>query len=181
MIKFKIHIIIIFLSLCLIYSCTKVRESAGVTRKSPDEFQVIENPPLVIPPNFSLVSPGQLQEKTIDDIETNLAEEILFGLREKNSPLENQLSTMNQILLKTDAINVSDTIRDEIDENFSKEIKKENFFQNEWENEIEVLNAVEESKRIREKIFNNESIVDDDIPIKKEKVKNKKKKRFIFF
>ena len=181
MIKFKIHIIIVFLSLCLIYSCTKVRESAGVSRKSPDEFQVIENPPLVIPPNFSLVSPGQLQEKTIDDIETNLAEEILFGLGEKNSPLENQLSTMNQILLKTDAMNVSNTIRDEIDENFSNEIKKENFFQNEWENEIEVLNAVEESKRIREKIFNNESIVDDDIPIRKEKVKNKKKKRFIFF
>ena len=67
MIKFKIHIIIIFLSLCLIYSCTKVRESAGVSRKSPDEFQVIENPPLVIPPNFSLVSPGQLQEKLPED------------------------------------------------------------------------------------------------------------------
>ena len=181
MIKFKIHIIILFLSLCLINSCSKVRESAGVGRKSPDEFQVIENPPLVIPPDFSLVPPGQLQEKTIDNTEANLAEEILFGLDEKNSPSENQLSTMNQILSKTDAINVSDSIRDEIDENFSNETKKENFFQNVWENEIEVLNAVEESKRIREKIFNNESIVDDDIPIKKEKVKNKKKKRFIFF
>ena len=34
------------------YGCSKVRESAGATRKSPNEFQAIENPPLVIPPDY---------------------------------------------------------------------------------------------------------------------------------
>ena len=38
-------------------SCSKIRESAGVTRKSIDEFQAIENPPLVIPPDFNIISP----------------------------------------------------------------------------------------------------------------------------
>ena len=38
-------------------NCSSVRESAGVSRKSPDEFTVIENPPLVIPPDFGLVAP----------------------------------------------------------------------------------------------------------------------------
>ena len=39
--------ILIFLS-----SCSSVRKSAGVTRKNLDEFKVVENPPLVIPPQI---------------------------------------------------------------------------------------------------------------------------------
>ena len=53
---------IIFLSLIL-NSCSTLRESAGVTRKSVDEFTVIENPPLIIPPDFNLLPPDQLKEK----------------------------------------------------------------------------------------------------------------------
>ena len=53
--------------------------------KSPDEFQVIENPPLIIPPDYNLVPPDQLQEKNIENIEKELAEEILFGLEEKDT------------------------------------------------------------------------------------------------
>ena len=50
-----------------------------------------------------------------------------------------------------------------------------------WEKEIDVLDAVEESKRLRNKLFNNQSFAEGEIPIKKEKIKLKKKKRFIFF
>ena len=55
------------------------------------------------------------------------------------------------------------------------------FFQTKWENEIEVLDTVEESERIRNKKLQNKSIADGDILIKKEKIKVKKKKRFLFF
>ena len=51
----KIFLFIILTFQLLLISCSKVRESAGVTRKSLDEFEVIENPPLVIPPNFNLL------------------------------------------------------------------------------------------------------------------------------
>ena len=54
------HLLIILFTHFFIYSCSGVRESAGVNRKSPDEFQVIENPPLVIPPNFNLLPPEQI-------------------------------------------------------------------------------------------------------------------------
>ena len=59
------------------------------------------------------------------------------------------LSTMNQILLNAKATNVSDNIRDEIDQNFSQTKTTNGIFQKKWKNEIEVLDAVEESKRIR--------------------------------
>ena len=54
-------------------------------------------------------------------------------------------------------------------------------FEIEWENESEILDAVKESERIREKKFNNEPITEGEIPIKLEKKKKKKKKRFFFF
>ena len=191
MIKSNIyHLLIIFLILSFGYGCSSVRESAGVNRKSPDEFQVIENPPLVIPPDYSLVPPDQLQEKNIDNVEKELAEEILFGLEEKNIIEENQLSTMNLILSKTYAGSVSNTIRDEIDENFAKEMSTKDKLNLTWEDEIEVLNAVKESERLREQNFNNEVtteedvkvlITEEDVPIKKQEMKKKKKKRFFFF
>ena len=52
--NFKIqHVLIILLTCNIFFGCSKIRQSAGVTRKAPDEFQVIENPPLVIPPNYN--------------------------------------------------------------------------------------------------------------------------------
>ena len=158
-----------------------MRESAGINRKSPDEFQAIENPPLVIPPDYSLVSPDQLQGKKIDNVEKELAEEILFGLEENELTEESQLSTMNIIISKTNADEISDTIREEIDENFEDEINIKDQNNLTWEDEIEVLDAVKESEKIRENNFNEDSILEDDIPIKKQKVKKKKKKRFFFF
>jgi len=180
MIKYKIHYLLtIFLTFTLLYGCSKIRKSAGVSRKSPDEFQVIENPPLVIPPNYNLVPPDQLQEKNIENIEKELAEEILFGLGETNIEEEHQLPTMNQILSEANVGEVSDTIRNEIDEDFAKEMKIEDESQFKTEYEKEVLDAVIESEKIREKNFSNDSIEGEDIPIKIQKVK--KKKRFFIF
>ena len=177
----KIIFLLSLIFLLLLGACTKIRDSAGVTRKSIDEFQVIENPPLVIPPDFNLEPPDQLKEKNIDEVEKELAKEILFGINESNNVNNNEVSTMNQILKKTDALEVDSSIREEIDQEFAQEIKTKGIFNVEWEDEIEVLDAVKESERIRNKNFEGESIADGEVPIKKELIKKKKKKRFIFF
>ena len=182
--NFKIqHMLIIFLTCNIFFGCSKIRQSAGVARKAPDEFQAIENPPLVIPPNYNLIPPDQLQEKNIENIEKELAKEILFGLKEENTTTDNQLTTMNMILSKSNADNISNTIRDDIDEDFAQSISVKDKLLLMWENETDVLDAVKESERIREKNFNNESIVEGDSPIIKQKAKKKqkRKKRFFFF
>ena len=122
-----------------------------------------------------------MQEKNIDNVEKELAEEILFGLEEKNIIEENQLSTMNLILSKTYAGSVSNTIRDEIDENFSKEMSTKDKLNLTWEDEAEVLDAIKESERLRGQNFTNELTTEEEVPIKKQEVKKKKKKRFFFF
>ena len=177
----KIKYFIILSVVLTLNACSNVRDSAGVTRKSIDEFQVVENPPLVIPPDFNLFPPDQLEQKNIDDIEKELAQEILFGLDENEIETVIQLSTMNQILSQADALDASPSIREELDREFAQEIKTDGIFQINWENETEVLDAIKESERIRNKNFEGESIAEGDVPIKIEKIKIKKKKRFFFF
>lgn len=172
----------VFFLILVLNSCSSIRESAGVSRKSIDEFQVVENPPLVIPPDFNLPSPDQLEEKNIDNIESEFAEAILFGLDENNIQTQIKLSTMNKILSEID-LEMSSSIREEIDKKFSQELKTNEIFQNNWENEIQILDAIKESERIRNKQFENGSIVDDENQTKSQntKTKKKQKKRFFFF
>ena len=177
----KIFIFIIIIYAIILSSCSNVRESAGVTRKSVDEFQVIENRPLIIPPDFDLVDPDQLQQKNIEDVEKELAKEILFGLDETEQNTEKQLSTMNEILSQTNATDVSNDIREEFDQEFAQEKKTDSVFQVDWDNEEEVLDAVKESERIRAQNFKGEKISEGEVSIKTEKIKVKKKKRFFFF
>ena len=177
----KIKYFIVLSVVLTLNACSNVRDSAGVTRKSIDEFQVVENPPLIIPPDFNLLPPDQLEEKNIDDEEKELAQEILFGLDENEIQTVTQLSTMNQILSQADALDASSSIREELDREFAQEIKTDGIFQINWENEVEVLDAIKESERIRNKNFEGESIAEGDVPTKIKKIKIKKKKRFFFF
>ena len=177
----KLTYFIILSVILTLNACSTMRKSAGVTRKSIDEFQVVENPPLIIPPDFNLLPPDQLEEKNIEDVEKELAQEILFGLDESQIQTETQLSTMNQILLQADALDVPSSIREELDREFAQEIKTDGIFQINWENEVEVLDAIKESERIRNKNFEGKSIAEGETPIKTEKIKIKKKKRFFFF
>ena len=177
----KLLYFFILILILTINACSSVRESAGVTRRSIDEFQVVENPPLVIPPDFTLTPPDQLEEKNIDNIESELAEEILFGLDDNKTQTQKQLSTMSQILSEVDTLDASPSIREEIDKEFSQELQTSEIFQDNWESEIQILDAIKESERIRNKKFKNESIAEGEIPTESKKIKKKKKKRFFFF
>ena len=177
----KNFFLIFIITTLFLSSCSTVRKSAGLTRKSIDEFKVVENPPLVIPPNFNLLQPKQLEKKNIDDVEKKLAEEILFGLDENLGNNKNEkISVMNQILESTDANSVDSNIRNEIDEQFSSEMNTNSIYQIEWENEIEVLDAIKESERIRSQLIQGKSITEGETPTTMQKTQ-KKKRRFFFF
>ena len=47
--------------------------------------------------------------------------------------------------------------------------------------EVDILDAIKESERIRNKNFDGELISEGEIPIKKETIKTKKKKKFLIF
>ena len=172
----KILILTLILSLFLV-SCSKVRESAGVNRKNIDEFSIIENPPLIIPPDFNLLPPDQLEEKNLNKAESELAKEILFGLEGETNTNNIKLSTMENILRQSNVNATNNDIRDEINEQFASEKRS---VSKSWNDEIEILDSIAESERLRNKLLNKETNSNKEIP--KIKVnKSKKKKRFLFF
>ena len=163
----KILPIIIIFSFIL-SSCNAVRESAGVNRKVIDEYSVIENPPLVIPPNFNLLPPEQIKSKDIEDTESELAKEILFGLDNDETQTEKSVSVLKEIVDITEANEVDENIRDTINEEFSGQkssINDETVFKNEEE-----LNKAIQATESNIQNTNEGSIK-----------KEKKKKRFFFF
>ena len=171
-------LIIVLLSSLFIVSCSKVRESAGVNRKSMDEFAVIENPPLIIPPDFNLLPPDQLEEKNLENEESELAKEILFGLEDDTETNNLELSTMENILNQSMAEGIDNSIREEIDEQFASEKKSTS---KSWDNEMEILDSIAESERLRNELLKDDLKSNEEIPTVKVKDKSKKKKRFFFF
>ena len=158
----KILIIIVIFTIFL-SSCNSVRESAGVNRKVIDEYAVIENPPLVIPPNFNLLPPEQIKSKEIENTDSELAKEILFGLDDSEFNSNNNL-LIDEILDMSGANNTDNNIRETINEEFAGEkssIKDETQF-----NSNEELNkAIDKTSK----------------ELDETQVKEKKKKRFFFF
>jgi len=172
----RIFLLLFIFSPLFLASCSQIRESAGVNRKNIDEFKVVENPPLVIPPNFNLLPPEQLSEKNIDDVEGELAKEILFGLVEEGSDETIQLSTMQNIVNKTNSAEIDNSIRAEIDEQF---VSEKNIKSKILQDESEILDSIAESERLRNERLGIIAEETQNVPTLK--IKNKKKKRFFFF
>ena len=162
----KIISLIIISNLFLV-SCNTVRDSAGVNRKVLDEYKVIENPPLVIPPNFNLLPPEQMESKNIDDTDSELAKEILFGLEDNNNQTNSNNSLINEIIRETGADKVDEDIRSIINQEFAGE-KSTLEDETSFSNEEELNSAIEATKKNNQ---NNKNV----------NKKEKKKKRFFFF
>ena len=146
-------------------SCNTFRESAGVNRKVIDEYTVIENPPLIIPPDFNLLPPEQIQSKNIEETDTNLAKEILFGLDENISEKKSDNSLISEIIKETEADKIDPNIRDTIDKDFAGQKSSKNdeiIFENQKDLNEEIDNIEKKDKNLKDK-------------------KEKKKKRFFFF
>ena len=162
----KIIFLIIILNLFLI-SCNTVRESAGVNRKVIDEYSVIENPPLVIPPDFDLLPPEQMESKDIKDTDSELAKEILFGLEDTNNQTNSENSLISEIIRETKADEVDEDIRETINQDFAGEKSTIND-ETQFKSEDEINEAINTTEK-KDKTKTNKS------------TKEKKKKRFFFF
>ena len=117
-IKFYLKFIL-FIKLLFLFGCTGVKEKIGIINKSPDEFQVYEQKPLDVPPNFELRPPID-GDKVVRDSKD---EDIIFN-EEVN--INESLTIEEEVLLISIGDKDSDKdIREVInDENSIREIEK---------------------------------------------------------
>jgi hypothetical protein len=86
---------------CLMLSaCGSVREDLGLGRSPPDEFAVVDRPPLAMPPDFGLRPPvpGAPRPQEIDP--KIRASDTLFGGNETASESTGHLSSVEKTLLE---------------------------------------------------------------------------------
>ena len=148
----KIYFILTCIIL-LLNSCGGVKEKIGIIKKAPDEFQVYESKPLSVPPNFELRPPAE------GEILANKNDKnIIFS--DENNIDKNLTLSDEMLLISLGEKEIEKNIRKIInDENSIQEVDKslldkiinfEPIFEGEKNKESEIINAVEEKKRIED-------------------------------
>jgi hypothetical protein len=90
--------------------CAALRESAGLTRVSPDEFAVTTKAPLVIPPGFNLMPPAAGAAPTNEVDTSTAAASALFGgdTATVAANIQGNYSAAERMLLASAGVNRAD-------------------------------------------------------------------------
>lgn len=95
--------------------CQSIREAAGITKQTPDEFAVVTKAPLVIPPDFTLRPPKPGAVPTNQTSPTGAAEAALYNDDSNPDSIAGNYSQVEKSLLaQTGAANADHSIRQQI-------------------------------------------------------------------
>jgi hypothetical protein len=115
--KSKLSLLSIVAMTLLLVGCDKTKEALGLTRTAPDEMQVIERPPLSMPPGYGLRPPASQQHKAQtdakprDDAETSVLGK---GKAKKTKSSQDKSITESELLKKANVGATDPDIRDKI-------------------------------------------------------------------
>lgn len=138
-------------------ACGSVREDLGLGRSPPDEFAVIDRPPLAMPPDFGLRPPvpGAPRPQEIDP--SINASGALFGSGDKPAAANGNVSAAEQALMQqTGADKASPNIRATINNESAESVDADPHLMDKllwWKNDAKpgaVVDADAEAERIRE-------------------------------
>jgi hypothetical protein len=113
-----LRIAVVGVSLLTLAACDSLRQEAGLTKQSPDEFAVTTKAPLVVPPDFNLrpPSPGAAPLNQTDP--TSAAEAAMFTSTDPNTvaaQMQGNYSAGEKMLLANAGVqNTDPTIRAEL-------------------------------------------------------------------
>lgn len=100
MIKFTYKILLTFLVLIFLYSCSDLKKGIGIEKDAPNEFLIEKRETLILPPDYKLLPPDtKLRENKIgsvkDVVDKSLNNKKLENSSEEISDLEKKI--LNQI------------------------------------------------------------------------------------
>jgi len=159
------------LSTVLLAGCGELREDLGLGRNVPDEFAVVDRPPLALPPDFTLrpPRPGAPRPQSVDtDHQASVA---VFG-RKISGAQDRDPSTAEKALLEASgAVKTDSTIREIVDrESAQKVVASEHLVRRllDWSNNESsgtTVDAAAEAERIRKAKENNEPLSSGATPV----------------
>ncbi len=107
-------LILSMLAVISLTACETVKETAGLNRKSPDEFMVVKHPPLTVPPDFELRPPKSTVRGAAEPKEpASEAKELLFS---DNPAIVPPSDGLTEVLNKAGAKQANPNIRGTLDQ-----------------------------------------------------------------
>ena len=174
--------LISLLSLLFTLSCNSaVKDKLGLTRNAPDEFKVISNPSLSVPPDFRLQKPGSYSPDLVKKKEEN-NKDIIF--KSKDTIINQSTTKGDQMMKEMFGSSASDAeAKALIDkENKSAVNKEKSFFEKisdfsegkkDEDTTDPVVDPLAERNRILEAKKSGKTIEGSESAIKEEKPENK--------
>ena len=151
----------------LLSACGETREALGLTRSSPDEFAVVDRPPLAIPPDYTLRPPQPGAPRPQEMATSKQAEQATFSnnagttlaaASSKPSSMEafNADALTQDVLFKAGADHVAPDIRSTIDRESEQRVNADRHLVDTllwWRKDTSalppVVDAAAESQRLR--------------------------------
>jgi len=151
------------------------RESLGLTRTAPDEFQVIAHAPLSMPPDINLRPPApgapRPQEPATRDQAQSIVKGSGIGEPAPMIDLADRSAGEAALLTTAGAVDVDPNIRQIVEEETASQVERDRsvvsrlMFWHEQEPYGSVVDPVGESQRIQENIDQGKPLTEGDTPI----------------
>lgn len=138
--------------------CGGVGKSLGFGKQSPDEFAVVRNAPLTLPPDYTLRPPRPGAQRPQEETLRQQAENTVFNRENETDGASSRPESEGEyaLLRQADALETNPNIKREINEEFTIYVQEgEGFFESMlfWRADEplgESINAEEEAQRLNE-------------------------------
>lgn len=123
--------ILLAVSLVCLASCSGLKNTLGINKVSPNEYTVLRQAPLSMPPSDYMLPPAEQSQTPQTDLRSETGEEILYGKTTEKASTDSSLSQSDRkFLAKTDHVNKKENIKEVItQENAQKDqTKKKSIF-----------------------------------------------------
>lgn len=154
-----------------------VKQTLGLGKEAPDEFKVVSNQPLSVPPDFRLTTPVPGAKRPQQQASDVLARSALFndGAANQRTISIDTTAGEAQLLARANAHQADPNIRELLKEQERVEQVEEEergFFSKLFDfsnDEAPAINATQEKKRIIEAQQKGEVVTGDDVAVQEEK------------
>lgn len=160
-------------SLFVLTACQGTKETLGIgTRQVPDEFAVVKNAPLTLPPDYELRPPRPGAPRPQARKPEQDAKEAITGKQAKNGSVQKSDLTRGEssLLTKAGAEKADPDIREDIDR-YQRQTNEKDipvtqrlFGRGDKETPATIVDAKKERERIRENLEQGESVTQGETP-----------------
>ena len=105
--------IILVASLVCITACSNFKSTMGLNKVSPNEYSVLRQAPLSMPPSDYMLPPAEQSQETQGNLRSETGEEILYGKTSKDTSTDSSLSKSDRkFLANTDHVKKNQDIKE---------------------------------------------------------------------